>query len=130
MFGQVWEWAGQLRVRELNLGRPAHGLVQDLYNLTEDLKVWTDLPQMRAVRLHHRAAEIHPFQNGNGRWSRMLANLYLWRHGEPIVVWPNDVNTHVSPIRSEYIAAMRSADGGDLEPLARLHEMYRSFPPN
>jgi Fic family protein len=30
-----------------------------------------------SARLHYRAVVIHPFLNGNGRWSRMLANIYL-----------------------------------------------------
>ena len=31
----------------------------------------------QAVLIHHRAVQIHPFRNGNGRWSRMLSNIWL-----------------------------------------------------
>lgn len=41
-----------------------------------------------AALLHYRAVKIHPFPNGNGRWSRMLANVWLRKHGAKPTVWP------------------------------------------
>jgi fido (protein-threonine AMPylation protein) len=29
----------------------------------------------RSVRPRHEAVRIHPFENGNGRWARLLANM-------------------------------------------------------
>jgi Fic family protein len=43
-----------------------------------DIQAWeikTDLLLEQAMRIHHRTVNIHPFENGNGRWSRMLANI-------------------------------------------------------
>jgi Fic family protein len=31
-------------------------------------------PDQLAVRLHHRLVSVHPFPNGNGRWSRLAAD--------------------------------------------------------
>ena len=42
----------------------------------------------QAVFLHHRAVAIHPFPNGNGRWSRLISNIWLKLHDQPIVRWP------------------------------------------
>ena len=67
----------------------------------------------QAVRLHHRAVRIHPFPNGNGRWARMLANIWLKRHGQPITAWPEETIGTRSVVRDEYLAAIRAADEGD-----------------
>lgn len=40
-----------------------------------------------AARIHHRAVQIHPFLNGNGRWSRMLVNIYLKQNGLQPTKW-------------------------------------------
>ena len=54
--------------------------------LTEDLSCWDQSGMCsleQATRLHHRAVWIHPFMNGNGRWARLLANIWLRVHKAP-----------------------------------------------
>ena len=58
-----------------------------------------------ATRIHHRAVQIHPFQNGNGRWSRMLANIYLRQNGSMPVKWQEDLLSSENPKRDEYISS-------------------------
>lgn len=127
MFGDVWAWAGQIRTRELNLGsRPADIRIH-LHELLADLAAWgsSDMPlHQQAARLHHRAVAIHPFLNGNGRWSRLAANIWLRRHGQPIVEWPESVIGASSTIRDEYLAAIRAADRADYGPLLDLHARH------
>ena len=70
------------------------------------------------MRLHYRAVGIHPFPNGNGRWARMLANIWLRRHGHPITEWPEETIGSVSVIRKEeHLTAIRAYDEGDEGPL-------------
>ncbi len=70
-------------------------------------------PEVEAAWLHHRFAQIHPFQDGNGRVARALATLVTIRAGWfPLVV--TDAG------RGDYIDALESADAGDLRPLVRL----------
>ena len=38
-------------------------------------------PEVEAAWLHHRFAQIHPFQDGNGRIARALATLVLVKAG-------------------------------------------------
>jgi Fic family protein len=76
------------------------------------------------MRFHHRAVRIHPFLNGNGRWARMLANVWLKRHAHPITAWPEKTIGSQSMIRDEYVAAIRSADKGDEEPLREIHQRF------
>ena len=70
------------------------------------------VPEVEAAWLHHRFAQIHPFQDGNGRLARALASLVLIRAGWfPLVVTRKDTG---------YIGALEAADGGDLGPLVSL----------
>jgi Fic-DOC domain mobile mystery protein B len=129
MFGKVWSWAGQRRQNDgLNIGVPCHHIDQALQSLLDDLAVWrisgTYALVERAARLHHRAVQIHPFPNGNGRWSRMLANIMLKQAGSSPTIWPEQTVGTSSPIRSEYLAAVRRADDHDYAPLIELHQRF------
>ncbi len=127
MLGDVWEWAGAIRKREMNIGSPPHSIESELEQLAQDLKEWerSGMPIVeQGVCLHHRAVGIHPFRDGNGRWARLLANIWLKMHGAAPVIWPEENIGGESTIRSEYLAAMKAADRGDLKPLTRLHEKH------
>jgi Fic family protein len=70
-------------------------------------------PEIEAAWLHHRFAQIHPFQDGNGRVVRALASLVFLRAGWfPLVVNRDE--------RAEYIESLEKADQGDLAPLVKL----------
>jgi fido (protein-threonine AMPylation protein) len=78
MFGEVWAWAGEFRRSETNIGCKPHKIESRLHDLLEDLKAWraSGMPLLeQGVRLHHVAVQVHPFPNGNGRWSRMAGNI-------------------------------------------------------
>jgi fido (protein-threonine AMPylation protein) len=127
MFGDVWTWAGVVRRRDLNIGVPHHQVVEPLAALVDRLHSWTGFGlsiELQGVWLHHEAARIHPFENGNGRWARLLANVWLKRHGEPIVAWPHDLLGAKSAVRDEYLAAIRAADRGAYDPLTELHRRF------
>lgn len=127
MYGDVWEWAGQLRTRDLNLGCSWTQIQDRLHNLFEDLKYWKDNGVEtieQAVRLHHGAVWIHPFANGNGRWARTLSNIWLAMNAHMDVRWPDDLIGAISPIRDNYIGALKAADNGDFDPLLQMHQAY------
>ena len=70
-------------------------------------------PVVRAAWLHHTFVSIHPFEGGNGRVGRALSLLALLQSRyAPLVV------DRFS--RAEYIAALDSANAGDLRDLVRL----------
>jgi Fic family protein len=73
-----------------------------------------------ASRLHHRAVQIHPFKNGNGRWSRMLANIYLKQNGLNPTKWNENLLSKENPHRDDYIQALKKADNGDYSKLIEL----------
>lgn len=103
MFGNVWEWAGKFRQVELSIGIKAYQVPTALKELADDIAFWDthktfELHEM-AARIHHRAVQIHPYQNGNGRWSRMLANIYLRQNGFMPVKWLDDLLSEENPKR-------------------------------
>jgi Fic-DOC domain mobile mystery protein B len=127
MFGDVWDWAGDFRREDLNIGCPWQQIEQRVENLLRDLEFWEknnhDILD-QAVLLHHRAVWIHPFKNGNGRWARMLANIWLRMHDHEIIAWPEEAIGKQSPIRDEYLAAIQKADDGDFEKLKEVHGQF------
>jgi Fic-DOC domain mobile mystery protein B len=129
MFGEVWEWAGEIRNRNLNFGIEFHLIREELMRLTEDVQAWRrfQVPmQEQSSRLHHTAVRIHPFENGNGRWARLLTNIWLLRNDQPIIAWPDHAIQDTSIIREAYIAALRRADNGYFEELELLHATYQA----
>jgi Fic-DOC domain mobile mystery protein B len=127
MFGQVWAWAGTPRKCDLNLGCRFYDVEAQVLDLVETIPYWGKGPFSLvedAALLHYRAVKIHPFLNGNGRWSRMLANIWLRRHGAHPTVWPEPQMGEVSPIRATYLSAIRAADKNDFGPLVELHWQY------
>jgi Fic-DOC domain mobile mystery protein B len=128
MLGDVWDWAGNLRTTELTIGIDPIQLDPSLYEMVQNLKAqqlsdsYTLLDQ--SVWLHHRAVQIHPFPNGNGRWSRLLSNIWLKQNGSPIVEWPEVAVGDVSTVRDEYLNAIQRADRCDFGPLTELHRRF------
>ena len=127
MFGEVWDWAGKLRQIELSIGIKAYLVSTELKNLSDDIIYWDKNKTFdvyeTAARIHHRAVQIHPFQNGNGRWSRMLANIYLRQNGIMPVKWQEDLLAKENPKRSEYIQALKKADNSDYKDLIAMHQV-------
>lgn len=127
MLGDVWDWAGKLRQIELSIGIKAYLVPIELKNLCDDIEYWNNHKTFdvyeTATRIHHRAVQIHPFKNGNGRWSRMLANIYLRQHDKMPVRWQEDLLAKENPKRSEYIEALKKADSGDYSELIEMHRV-------
>lgn len=61
-------------------------------------------PVSIAAYLHDELVRIHPFIDGNGRTSRLLMNLYLLRHGYPIVSLKGDNDS-----KSRYYKALEKS---------------------
>jgi len=127
MFGNVWDWAGRFRQVELSIGIKAYQVPSTLKDLADDIAFWGknktfDIYET-AARIHHRAVQIHPFKNGNGCWSRMLANIYLRQHGSMPVRWQEDLLSKENPKRDNYIQALKDADNGNYTSLIEMHKV-------
>lgn len=127
MYCDVWQWAGQPRQVDLNMGVPWALVSGQILTLAQDLPSWDEFGMSlleQATRLHHRAVWIHPFVNGNGRWARLLVNIWLGLHKTPIILWPEESVGQGSPIRNAYLRSLKDADDGDFGPLLALHTQY------
>ncbi len=128
MFGAVWVFAGQLRREDFSMGVTWTQVDSQLLDLMKTVHYRRDKTEMplleQAVRLHFEAVAIHPFKNGNGRWARMLTNIFLLQEGSKIVRWPEETIGTASLIRSRYLEALHAADAGNVKPLIELHRKY------
>lgn len=124
MFGQVWKWAGEYRNTERNIGVAPYQIPVKLKALFDDVKFWIEnhtFPDLEiAVRLHHRLVLIHPFPNGNGRISRLMADLLMQQLGEPRLYWGDGNLTDITELRKKYIDALHVADAGDYSGLIKF----------
>ena len=123
LFGDVWDWAGEYRRTEKNIGIDPVEISVQLSQLLDDAQYWAGnsvLPPLEAAaRFHHRMVQIHPFANGNGRHARIAADILLREvyHHVPIV-WASGFDLLAdTERRSAYIGALRAADRGEIGPL-------------
>lgn len=121
MFGDVWKWAGRYRTTPRNIGIDAYRIAVELHQVIDDAKYWVEHstfpPDEIAVRFSHRVVAIHPYPNGNGRFSRLIADLLAIQLGQPRFTWGRVNLVDPSETRKEYIAALKSADAGDYDHL-------------
>jgi Fic-DOC domain mobile mystery protein B len=121
MFGDVWKWAGQFRTTPRNIGVEAWEIRPQLRQLLDDVLYWVEhqtyAPDEIAVRFHHRLVWIHPFPNGNGRHSRLAADLLAVKLGQQRFTWGSGNLVAIAELRKRYVDALRAADGHDVGPL-------------
>jgi Fic-DOC domain mobile mystery protein B len=125
MYHQVWTWAGQYRTTDRNLGVPYWQVRMDMRNLEADVQAWlADTSATRfgndecAIRLGYRLVVIHPFPNGNGRWSRLASDALIVALGGSRFTWGGASLTDAGQLRRTYISSLHTADAtGDLSPL-------------
>lgn len=122
MLGKVWRWAGEFRKSEKNIGVKWINIGIDLRTLLGDTDYWienkTYPPDEIAIRFKHRLVNIHCFPNGNGRHSRIMADIIIESiFGEDIFTWSHSNMGQANETRAEYIRSIREADRGNIESL-------------
>jgi Fic-DOC domain mobile mystery protein B len=124
MFGTVWKWAGKYRTSNKNLGVNSYEIQPALIGVLGNVRYWkehkTYSPDEIAVRFHRDIVWIHPFPNGNGHWSRLMADLLVTRLGQPRFTWGGSRLRSPDDTRRAYIEALRAADNHDYGPLLRF----------
>lgn len=122
MYGSVWEWAGKFRLTNKNLGVDKWQIPTALRDLCEDASYWilnnTYGPDEIAIRFKHRIVSIHCFPNGNGRHSRLMADILISKIFKlPVFSWGSNEAGHEDQSRANYLKALREADKGKLDAL-------------
>ncbi len=122
MFAQTWRWAGHYRSSDKSIGADWRQIRMQLPALLADIAYQVEhrvepVDQI-AVRFHHRLVSIHPFPNGNGRHSRLIADVLIEQLGAPRFSWGGSSSlVDASALRQQYIAALQQADRGDISAL-------------
>lgn len=130
MYSDVWKWAGQFRKSEKNIGVKSFQISTDLRVLLDDTKYWIENNSYStdeiAIRFKHRIVSIHCFPNGNGRHSRLMADLIAERiFKNKVFTWGQAdlLSSKELDVRTNYLTALQKADNGnfaDLIKFARL----------
>jgi Fic-DOC domain mobile mystery protein B len=122
MFGMVWKWAGKFRHTETNIGIKWTRIPIELRMLLDDAKFWVEHqtygPDEIALRFKHRLVAIHCFPNGNGRHSRIMADLIVVHLLDRNKFnWGNSSLVASSEQRKNYLKALQLADHGNFSEL-------------
>lgn len=119
MYKEVWKWAGEFRTTEKNIGIDPIRIPVELRQLLDDARYWvahaTYPADELAIRVKHRIVSIHCFPNGNGRHSRLLADVLVSSLGRPLFTW--GAHMEMPDVRERYLSALRKADRGNMVPL-------------
>jgi len=124
MYGDVWKWAGKFRTTEKNLGIPFPLIGIELRKLIDDTLFQINNKSFPsdeiAIRFKHRIVSIHCFPNGNGRHSRLMADLIVEKLFHiPVFTWGHS-HSHLTTndeVRSAYLTALKEADRNNYKPL-------------
>lgn len=118
MYKDVWAWAGVFRKSDKNIGIDKYQIPVELKKLCDDALYWHEnqsLPAEEiAFRFKHRLVSIHCFSNGNGRHSRLIADIIIEKiyGGEPFT-WGAGNLYKTGDLRSSYLQAVKAADQED-----------------
>lgn len=119
MFDQTWTWAGKFRWRQTNIGVAPDKIQNELGALLGNVQHWienkTYTIEISSIRFHHKLVWIHPFPNGNGRFSRLAADLLVEFNEGRKLSWGSKDLTKESENRNQYLNALRAADQNNYE---------------
>jgi Fic-DOC domain mobile mystery protein B len=122
MFGEVWEWAGKKRRTNKNIGVDKHIISVEVRQLIDDCKYWIEHQTFGqdeiAIRFSHRIVKIHLFPNGNGRHSRLVADIMISSiFKKPVFSWGRTDLSKDNTRRKEYLKAIYLADNNNYKAL-------------
>lgn len=119
MFSDIWRWAGVFRQSEKNIGVKWIMISREVKVLCDDALFWVENetfpPAEIALRFKHRLVSIHCFPNGNGRHSRIMADIVMEKIFDlPVFSWRAAGMVSATEERQQYIQALRAADRGEM----------------
>jgi len=125
MYRNVWRWAGEYRKINKNIGVDKLEILVALRSLINDAAYWLENniyePAEFAIRFKHRLVSIHCFPNGNGRHSRMIADIIVEKiFQQPVFSWGSRTLSDENESREKYLIAIRKADKGDFDLLLKF----------
>ncbi len=126
MFNKTWRWAGTYRKTNKNIGCKFYQIDAQVKELKGDTTFWlqnkTYSIKQLALVYHHRLVKIHLFPNGNGRHSRLMADLIIKKYQGQNLEWQNKNFKSFDDFRKEYISSLRKADHCNYQNLFNLFD--------
>lgn len=114
MLKEIWKFAGT--PRDIELANPdfhmPFNIRPSLKELEQDLKTWIEHQhpfEELIAKFHERLLTIHPFRDGNGRWSRVLTELVCARQNFPVPSWGSKTIPDEEERRMTYIESIKKA---------------------
>ena len=125
MLAGVWQWTGSFCNSNKNIGVDKYQVATELRMLLDDCIYWIEnnsfSPDEIAVRFKHRIVSIHCFSNGNGRHSRLIADIIIEKiFGGEVFTWGGNNLLPAGEFRAKYLSALRAADKGSYEALIQF----------
>ena len=125
MFVDVWKWAREFRTTNKNIGVDKFSIAIEVKKLLDDCKYWIDRKTFSedeiAVRFSHRIFTIHPFANGNGRYSSLLADILVNSGlGKQVFSWGRINFIKKGEARARYLFPLKEADNQNYTPLIQF----------
>jgi fido (protein-threonine AMPylation protein) len=110
LYGDIWSWAGRWRRHEVNIGVAPEQIAVELRNVFDNIRYgwdhtddWT--PRELGIVAHAETVRVHPFTDGNGRTTRLLADLVFITEQDP-AKWQYDWDVD----KERYIDLLRGFD--------------------
>ncbi|MCP3659537.1 MAG: mobile mystery protein B [Bacteroidetes bacterium] len=121
MFNKVWKWAGQYRKSNKNIGIDKTLIKNQVLMIIDDCLYQINnniyKPDEIAIRFKHKLVSIHPFCNGNGRFSRIIADIIVSHFFDlSVFSWgQNEKNRRI-----KYLMALKLADNFKYDDLLKF----------
>ncbi|MFA5834875.1 MAG: mobile mystery protein B [Bacteroidota bacterium] len=125
MLGDVWSWAGIQRKSNKNIGVDWTQIRTELRALIVDTKYWIEHHVFSedeiAIRFKYRLVSIHCFPNGNGRHSRLMADIIIEKiYGGELFTWGSGNLIQKGQTRSNYLTALKTGDVNSIDELLKF----------
>ena len=118
MFDETWDHAGRYRRVKSTRGVPVWTVSTRVEDVIARTRGWIQIqaypPDELAARFHHRMSEIHPFERGNGRVTRLMTDSLMIELGQAPFTWGARSGLAAAELRDRYLAALQMADSDNI----------------
>lgn len=118
MFDETWDHAGRYRREKSSRGVAAWTVSTRVEDVIAKARGWIQQSSYPAdelaIRFHHRISEIHPFELGNGRATRLMTDSLMVELGRAAFTWGANSALSAADLRDQYLAGLRVADNDNI----------------
>lgn len=118
MFDETWDHAGRYRRGKAGRGVAAWTVSTRAEDVIAKARGWIQQSAYPAdevaIRFHHRMSEVHPFERGNGRVTRLMTDALMVEMGQAAFSWGAQSGLSAADLRDRYLAGLRVADNDNI----------------